>query len=216
MSGLNTYFVKPSVILLLLLLFFLRPSWILLWTRKMLLTRRWSRCNFHGTRPCDSHLSILCLIAISLWKACGFWKREQFWHHYLPILKYHNFTLHTMKQPYHTTQPSPSAAVRPAPLSRASFIFYFKFIDLHRNYLHLMHQVFYTVCSQLHGLFLCQEALSVKLYWPAGDQRLPRVWVIEQGEEGNKKVDAPLLFLHWACLVHTFYWTKLFSSLPTI
>lgn len=45
-------------------------------------------------------------------------------------------------------------------------IFFFKFIDLNRNYLHLMYHIFYIIYSELllYGLSLCQEALSVLLY----------------------------------------------------
>lgn len=68
------------------------------------------------------------LTAISLRKSFGFWKRDRFWHNYPTVQKYHNFTLQTMKQPYHTEQPS---AVRCAPLSPVSVIVQVFLLHIH-------------------------------------------------------------------------------------
>lgn len=96
-----------------------------------------------------------------------------------------------------------SAAVRCALLSclihsPRIFFFYFKFIDLNRNFrnLHLMYHAFCIACPELllYSLFPCQAALSVLLYWPALNQRLPRLGVIEQGENERKKKE-------WTCLL---------------
>lgn len=179
----------------------------------MLHLQRCSRWNFHRSRMCYLHLSILCLMAISPQKSSGSWKRDRFWHHYLTVLKYHNFTLRTMKQRYHTNQPSPSAAVRFALLCPVSFIvqvlFYFKFIDLNGNcWFDVSYFPYYIFKLEfsLYSLFLCQEALRVLLYWPALNQRLPRLWLIEQEEKKKQKPGDmfPCCFCTECCLFTHF------------
>lgn len=92
------------------------------------------------------------------------------------------------------------------------FFLYIKFIDLNKKlFTSSIYHIVYIVLSELYSL-LCQEALSVLLYWPALDQRLPPLWLIEQREEGKASGRAAVLFLHRVRLVHTFYCTEIIKQ----
>ena len=52
----------------------------------------------------------------------AFEKRDRLWHHYLTILKYPNFTLQTVKQPYHSSQPSAACCWEACAAARSALI----------------------------------------------------------------------------------------------
>lgn len=137
------------------------------WKTRMTLTSQIYKMSSSENLEVTVTPSNFYFLTICLWKSCHFWERDWFWRHYLTVLKYHDFTLRTMKQPFHTNQLSSSGAVRLAVLLLVSFIiqeFFFNLLTLIET-MYICYIVYF--CCALWPHLFCLGALSVLLYWPA-------------------------------------------------